>query len=773
VFASFFFWKPSLSKLPKSLNGLMRSLLHDILLSSPELTCILFPNQWHQLLLAPAHLRLGEDVTFRDDEIHKAFAELMKHQETYKTHRFCFFIDGLDEYEETPQADCKAMVELLHAWTQVSLDNVKLCVSSREYNVFLNNFHAEKRIRLQDLTMMDMERYVRALLSDLEGKEEKEQLVTEILDRSDGIFLWVALVVKDLRERLEDDYSFLELRKELASLPQELEALFSHLLASIRVSSRTTAYLIFSMVHRLETYSFKLPLHTCSFLDDYQKDPLFAFQADLSCVKWDATRLSIRNARTRKKINGHCRGLVDIVEFSDFGDQEWYLAFTHRSILEFLQEPSFQHEMETQLRGVVIEDIVSQILFADIQCRDDSCLNDRVLGRYVYAIISMRTRLNLDLPPYNYLFNLNLVVAEKTGGVEVHELISQCSKCYSCVSSAGNYVSLEDPESVLTSPFYLSACCGNPNFVTWMLTNKYTVEDQLARAFLINCLSWRTKQREAREAQQGVVPLNLMKSLVDRFGLSCTMRSDPAMTLAWTSFVASMMGLIPRSCFHLSALPLFGELFASFLRAGADPRVSFIFQRSYSVPILTERLGSPTISLFFNIQFGTSKRSTKDHHCFCDERFTLLFDSDKRLSFRDVVRYWNLSNEKEIIDLIDERTKLYDSELDENELDESEWDDEQDTEGSQQLLIDAPHDRETAGPDVLTLTESNSPPEDLEAKAVVVASTLDATPQGWYPFSGFGYVGIILMGTYSVLPLLTMPIIPPTLAICNVYYTAS
>jgi hypothetical protein len=731
----------------------MRSLLHDILQSSPELTCILFPNQWHQLLLAPAHLRLGEDVTFRDDEIHKAFAELMKHQETYKTHRFCFFIDGLDEYEETPQADYKAMVELLHTWTKVSLDNVKLCVSSREYNVFLNNFHAEKRIRLQDLTRMDMERYVRALLSDLEGKEEKEQLVTEILDRSDGIFLWVALVVKDLRERLEDDYSFLELRKELASLPQELKALFSHLLASIRVSSRTTAYLIFSMVERLETYAFTLPLHTYSFLDDYQKDPLFAFQADLSCVKWDTTDLSIRSAATRKKINGHCRGLVET--------RDWYLAFTHRSISEFIQEPSFQHEMATQLRGVVIEEVICQILFADIRCRDRSCLGNVVLGEYVYAIISMRTRLNLDLLPYDYLFNLELAVAEKTLEIDFHKWILKTRSFQLTHLAPGTFISYNE---ILTSPFYLSASIGNTNFVAWMLTNKFTPETPLARAFLIGCLSLKLK---LRVKQQGAVLLSTMKTLVDGFGLSRTMRNDSVINSAWTYFATSAPGFIPESCLHISAVPLFGKLIASFLRAGADPRVSFIFHNS------TEPLGSLTTKLFFNIQFGTSEPSTKKYLCFCDERFTLLFDSDKRLSFRDVVRYWDLSNEKEIFDLIDERTKMYNNEPDKNELDETEWDNEQDTEGPQQLLIDAPHDRETAGLGVLTLTESNSPPEDLEAETVVVASALGATPQGWYSFSGFGYVGIILMGTYSVLPLLTILITLPTVATCNVYYTAS
>jgi hypothetical protein len=415
----------------------MRSLLHDILQSCPELTTILFPNQWRQLLSAPVHLRLGEAVIFRDDEIHNAFTRLMKHQETYRTHRFCFFIDGLDEYEETPQADYKAMVELLHIWTQASLDNVKLCVSSREYNVFLNNFPAEKRIRLQDLTKMDMKRYVRAMLSDLDAVKGKEDLVTEVLNRSDGIFLWVALVVKDLRERLEDGCSVPELRQELASLPQELRKFLSYLFASIRQSSRATAYLIFSMVYKLDAYKFKLPLHTCSFLDDYQRNPMFAFQDKLAGKNLDATHISTRNAMTRKKINGHSRGLIDIVQGSKRGAQERYLAFTHRSISEFFQESSFQQEMETELNGVSIEDVICQILLADIRCKDRSCLSDLVLSQYVYVIVSMRTRLNLDRPPYDYLFELNLAVTNKTTGVDMNDLVSRDPGLVSVGYSAG------------------------------------------------------------------------------------------------------------------------------------------------------------------------------------------------------------------------------------------------------------------------------------------------------------------------------------------------
>ena len=47
VFASFFFWKPG-SKKQKSLAGLTRSLLHDVLQACPDMIQKVLPNYWDQ-----------------------------------------------------------------------------------------------------------------------------------------------------------------------------------------------------------------------------------------------------------------------------------------------------------------------------------------------------------------------------------------------------------------------------------------------------------------------------------------------------------------------------------------------------------------------------------------------------------------------------------------------------------------------------------------------------------------------------------------------------
>jgi hypothetical protein len=164
---------------------------------------------------------------FLNEEIRAGFYRLIKLRNVYERHCFCFLIDGLDEYEESRQDDYKSMVKLLQEWTTLAPDDVKICVSSREYNVFLNLFSAEKRIRLQELTAGDMTRYIKDRLGEIEDQKGREDIVHEIVKKADGIFLWVAVVVKSLRELLEDGYDLPTLQRELDTYPQELDPLFT------------------------------------------------------------------------------------------------------------------------------------------------------------------------------------------------------------------------------------------------------------------------------------------------------------------------------------------------------------------------------------------------------------------------------------------------------------------------------------------------------------------------------------------------------------------
>lgn len=93
-------------------------------------------------------------------DIRNAFSWLISNASLDKDQCFGFFIDGLDEYKRNHQDDAKFLADVLRSWTSIVPSNVKLCVSSREYNVFMNAFSPEKRIRLHELIRGDMIQYV-------------------------------------------------------------------------------------------------------------------------------------------------------------------------------------------------------------------------------------------------------------------------------------------------------------------------------------------------------------------------------------------------------------------------------------------------------------------------------------------------------------------------------------------------------------------------------------------------------------------------------------
>ena len=85
-----------------------------------------------------------------------------------------------------------------------------------------------------------MERYAHDKLNHITNSNTRESLIRGILSRAHGIFLWVALVVKTVREHAENDATEDELATLVSSIPDDLDHLFEHLFLSIsKVNSKS------------------------------------------------------------------------------------------------------------------------------------------------------------------------------------------------------------------------------------------------------------------------------------------------------------------------------------------------------------------------------------------------------------------------------------------------------------------------------------------------------------------------------------------------------
>lgn len=231
ILGQFFFWKTGID-LQKSLEGLARSLLHATLSKCPDLIPKLFPTQW---LATETSIKSSSSIYLERTEIVRAFNLLTTLSETAECCRLVFFIDGLDEFEpQDVRETYDSLVRCMSQWCSSQTGAVKLCVSSREYPVFEQGFAVWPRLRLQDITKKDIQLLIRTFFSEnkhihslMLNQDQIEDLEFTISNRSDGIFLWVVLVLRNIENGLIAGDCFADVKATIDSLPTELEALLS------------------------------------------------------------------------------------------------------------------------------------------------------------------------------------------------------------------------------------------------------------------------------------------------------------------------------------------------------------------------------------------------------------------------------------------------------------------------------------------------------------------------------------------------------------------
>ncbi|KAK0513341.1 hypothetical protein JMJ35_004327 [Cladonia borealis] len=330
ITASFYFWHAG-TALQKSQEGLLRSLLYEIFRQCPNMIPDLFPERW--ALCEQTSLASSE---WSHTELVNALAKVLS-QPTMLLKRACFFIDGLDEYD----GDHMELIRLLQDFSRPN--NIKICASSRPWNVFGTAFGGGscRMFRLQDLTRNDITLYVRETLeqNDLFNQLRKRdnthciELVEEVVSKAQGVFLWVFLVVRSLITGLTNADRVTDLRRRLRLLPADLESYFSHMLATI-----DTFY------EKQTAQTFKIALHasepqnimTYVMLDELDEDPQFALHLDIR--EWQSTEIRSKTESMVLRINARGMGLLEVVRSQDsavLGGDE--VDFLHRTVRDFFR----------------------------------------------------------------------------------------------------------------------------------------------------------------------------------------------------------------------------------------------------------------------------------------------------------------------------------------------------------------------------------------------------------------------------------------------------
>jgi hypothetical protein len=212
-FISFFFNARGES-LENPLEGLYRSLLYQLLTKIPRLQNVsgMAMNAKHQ--------------TWSLAALKSVFAEAVMNLE--HDHLTCL-IDALDE---CPEVEIREMIEFFEELGQAAVDKgveLRVCFSSRHYPHVTMGKCQHMLLDGQSGHEQDITKYVKSKLRAGNGKTG-EALREAVQKKSQGVFMWVVLVVRILNKESDRGCNNASLRKCLDRIPNELHELFEDIL---------------------------------------------------------------------------------------------------------------------------------------------------------------------------------------------------------------------------------------------------------------------------------------------------------------------------------------------------------------------------------------------------------------------------------------------------------------------------------------------------------------------------------------------------------------
>jgi NACHT domain len=333
VLLSFFFWLSG-TPLQRNLHGLLSSLLYQLLEDHAPLTMQLLEKDLG--LQRKAHVQ-----DWAVQELSLLFRTVVRQQA--ESRRLCIFLDGLDEYDR--KADFHQLMDLIR---DLSMErNVKVCVSSRPEPRIRHELDRLGFLRLQDLTKADIGEYVSSELEKAchRGRVSVDvpargELVHLIVEKADGVFLWVRIALKNIFEGLSKHDTFDQLLRRVSRLPADIERLYEDMLQRLGEDwelCRQEAALYFKICLLANKLRYCQGANSLLVYSDLSarnslQDLILPPRPDI-----DLYELLRQLERTDRRITACCAGMLEINGDVEHGDNE------EHSGDEEADKPSRQH----------------------------------------------------------------------------------------------------------------------------------------------------------------------------------------------------------------------------------------------------------------------------------------------------------------------------------------------------------------------------------------------------------------------------------------------
>lgn len=351
LFARFYFWSGG-DQMQNSLEGLQRSILFEVLLQRPDLVREVFSEAYqiveHNSWESPIDSRF-----FTTSKFQTAFERLLRLPADPR-HRLCLFIDGLDEYGadvisgSLPQTQREDLARRLVDWA--SNNNVKILASSRPYPEFIDTFSEGQRVHLHQLTRDDMiefgcHLFERHRTFGFPGVQEGyECLVADVVDASDGVFLWTGLTIQRMLVSLARRDSFNSLKRQLKETPRELNLLYKKMFSEIEENDRNEAIKMMLLVSEeqrhlgSDSHPGGVNAMAISWLE-FLEDPGFPINQPRRA--YSEAEIEERRQFAESRVSGYTQGLLEVITAKPRGNTKtsyWRhtVQFFHRTAMEYV-----------------------------------------------------------------------------------------------------------------------------------------------------------------------------------------------------------------------------------------------------------------------------------------------------------------------------------------------------------------------------------------------------------------------------------------------------
>jgi hypothetical protein len=362
--AKFFFWESSGDPLQKSLQGLYRSILFEILSQCPDLMPHVFPDQW-QILSGGEGDSSVEATLFRPRMIQDAF-DLLVTKTSIEEYKLCIFIDGLDEYEGD-SFDHRRFAESLQTWC--TGESIKICISCRPYDAFTNAFSSALTIHLHQLNDHDIRIFSQHMfkkdVSSAEISNSYIDLVDEIVSMAEGVFLWAFLVVRlMLTSVLRGDP--IEIQKQkLRSVPRGLDDLYDRLLEKIDKTDRERSN---QMLLLAAMNPWDRPLKAVDFSWLSQLGDL-GFPSTKDFYPYSDKEVYDRIEFVGRQLSDLTKGLLEVRTLETlWPDPKWFVSsveFFHRTARDYLLCETRLNQLLSSFPGFYTTDPYGRLLLAE------------------------------------------------------------------------------------------------------------------------------------------------------------------------------------------------------------------------------------------------------------------------------------------------------------------------------------------------------------------------------------------------------------------------